>query len=100
MSINCSSGLPLSERWGASCPGWFILPPAQDLGQTVSSVNSYCTIILEYLTVRDVNIISVKLRRLHLMFSLVSLIRGVGGKLSKLVYLAPRPRSGSNSVIS
>ena len=56
-SINCSSGLPLSEGWGASCPGWFILPPAQDLGQTVSSVNSYCIIILEYLVVRDVNII-------------------------------------------
>ena len=39
---------------GLSCP-----PPAQDLGQTVSSVNSYCTIILEYLVVWDVNIISV-----------------------------------------
>ena len=45
-------------RCGASCPGWFILPPAQGLGQTVSSVNSSCTIILEYLVVRDVNIIS------------------------------------------
>ena len=37
------------------------MPPAQDLGQTVSSVNSFCTIILEYLVVRDVNIISAKL---------------------------------------
>ena len=60
-SVDCSSGLPLSEGLGASCPGWFILPAAQDLGQTVSSVNSYCTIILEYLVVRDVNIISAKL---------------------------------------
>ena len=99
-SINCSSGLPLSERWGASCPGWFILPPAQDLGQTVSSVNSYCIMILEYLVVRDVNIISVKLRCLHLTFSSVILVRGVGGKLSRLVYLAPRPGFGSGSVIS
>ena len=64
-SINCSSGLLLSS--------------AQDLGQTVSSVNSYCTIILEYLVVRDVNIISVKLRCLHLTFSSVILVRGVGG---------------------
>ena len=79
-SINCSSGSPLSEKWGASCPGWFILPHAQDLGQTVSSINSYCTIILEYLVVRDVNIISVKLRCLHLTFSLVILVRGVGGQ--------------------
>ena len=99
-SINCSSGLPLSEGWGASCPGWFILPPAQDLGQTVSSVNSYCIIILEYLVVRDVNIISVELRCLHLTFSSVILVRGVGGKLSRLVYLTPRPGFGSNSVIS
>ena len=99
-SINCSSGLPLSEGWGASCPGWFILPPAQDLGQTVSSVNSYCTIILEYLVVWDINIISVKLKCLHPMFSLVILVRGVGGKLSRLVYLAPHPGFGSGSVIS
>ena len=32
--------------------------------------------------------------------SLVTLVRGVGGKLSRLVYLAPRLGSGSNSVIS
>ena len=87
---------------GASCPGWFILTPplAQDLGQTVSSVNAYCTIILEYLVVRDVNIISVKLRCLHLTFSSVILVRGVGVKLSRLVYLTLRPRFGSNSIIS
>ena len=84
---------------GGSCPGWFILPSAQDLGQTVSSVNSYCTIILEYLVVRDANIISVKLRCLHLTLSSVILVRGVGGKLSRLVYLAPRPGFGSGSVI-
>ena len=76
------------------------LAPAQDLGQTVSSVNSYCTIILEYLVVRDVNIISVKLRCLHLTFSSVILVWGVGGKLSRLVYLAPRPGFRSGSVIS
>ena len=98
-SINCSSGLPLSEGWGASCPGWFILPPAQNLGQTVSSVNSYCIIFLEYLVVRDVNII-VKLRCVHLTFSSVILFRGVGGTLSRLVYLAPRLGFGSGSVIS
>ena len=50
------------------------------------------------------NIISVKLRCLHLPFSLVILVRGVGGKLSRLVYLPPPPHpspgSGSGSVIS
>ena len=88
----------MSEGWGASSPGWFILPSAQDLGQTVSSVNSYCTIILEYLVVRDINIISVKLKCLHPMFSLVMLVQGLEGKLSRLVYLAPRPGFGSGSV--
>ena len=34
------------------------------------------------------------------MFSLVILVRGVGGKLSRLVYLAPHPGFGSGSVIS
>ena len=52
------SSVILVRGAGESCPGWFILPPAQDLGQTVSSVNSYCTITFEYLVVRDVNIIS------------------------------------------
>ena len=91
---------------GANCPGWCILLPAQDLGQAVSSLNSYCTVILEYLVVRDVNIISVKLRCLHLTFSSVSLVRevgragGAGVKLSRLVYLAPRPGFGSDRVIS
>ena len=74
---------------GASCPGWFILPPAQDLGETVSSVNSYCTIILEYLVVRDVNIISVKLRCLHLTFSSVILVRGVGASCPGWFILPP-----------
>ena len=77
---NFQFGYPC-PRVGASCPGWFILPSAQDLSQAVSSVNSYCAITLEYLVVRDVNIISVRLRCLRLKFSRVILVRGVGGKL-------------------
>ena len=84
--IQRSVWLPLSEGWGASCPGWFILPPTQDLGQTVSSVNSYCTIILDYLVVRDVNIISAKLRCLQPTFSLVTL-----GTAPRLFILPPPP---------
>ena len=100
-SINCSSGLPLSEGWGANCPGWFILPSAQDLVQTGSSVNSYCIIILEYLVVRDVNIISVKLRCLHLTFSLVILVPRTritklnvryGGQAVQASLSCPQPR--------
>ena len=63
-------------------------------------VNSYCTIILEYVVVRDVYIISVKLRCLHPTSVWFTLVRGVGGKLSRLVYLAPRLGFVSGSVIS
>ena len=66
----------------------------------MSSVNSYCTIIFEYLVVRDVNIISVKLRCLHPTSVWFTPVRGVGGKLSRLVYLAPRLGFVSGSVIS
>ena len=82
---HCPRGGGQAVQDDLSCPP----PPAQDLGQAVSSVNSYCTIILEYLVIRDINIISVKLRCLHPTFSLVSLVRGVGGKLSGLVSLPP-----------
>ena len=88
-----------SEGWGASCPGWFILPPAQDLGQTVSSVNSYCTITLDYLVVRDINIISAKLRCLHPTFSLLTLVRGVGGQAVQAGLSCPHQGFRSGSVI-
>ena len=116
--IQCSVWLSLSEGWGASCPGWFILPPAQDLGQAVSSVNSYCTIILEYLVVRDINIISVKLnlgifscKRCEHYFSQTEMFtsivqfgypcpRGWGASCPGWFILPPCPGFGSNSVIS
>ena len=75
-------------------------PPGQDLGQTVYSLNLYCTIILEYLVVRAVNIISAKLRCLHLTFSLVILVRGVGARCPGWFILPPRAGFRSGSVIS
>ena len=83
--------LPLSEGWGASCPGWFILPSAKDLGRTVSSVHSYCTIILEYLVVRDVNIISPKLRGLHPTSVWLPLAEGWGASCLGWFILPPSP---------
>ena len=97
---NVQFGYPCLRGGGQAVQAGLSCPPSQDLGQTVSSVNSYCTIIFEYLVVTDVNIISLKLRCLHLTVSSVILVRGVGGKLSRLVYLAPRPGFGSGSVVS
>ena len=69
----CPRGGKLAVQAGLSCP----------LPRIWNSVNSCCTIILEYLFVRDMNIISVKLRCLYLTFSLVILVwgggRGAGG---------------------
>ena len=75
------------------------LAPTQDLGQTVSSVNSYCIIILEYLVGRDVNFISDKLRCLHLTFSSVSLVRGVGASCPGW-FIPPPPHDLSQTVSS
>ena len=47
-------------------------------------------LLQEYLVERDINFISVNLRCLLQMFSWVTYWQGVGGKLSRAVYLAPR----------
>ena len=69
-------------------------PPTHDLSQTVSSVNFYCTIILEYLVGGDVKIISdsqTEMFTSNVQFD-YPCPSGGGGKLSRLVYLAPPPR--------
>ena len=78
----------------------YLAPPPRIWVRQCHQSNSYCTIIFEYLVLRDINIISVKLRCLHPTFSLVTLVRGVGGKLSRLVYLVLRPGFESGIVIS
>ena len=46
-------------------------------------------LLQEYLVERDINFISVNLRCLHQTFIWVTYWQGVGGKLSRAVYLAP-----------
>ena len=48
-------------------------------------------LLQEYLVEEDVNFISVNLRCLLQTFSWFTYWQGVGGKLSRAVYLAPRP---------
>ena len=66
----------------------------------MSSVNSFCTIILEYLVVRDVNIISAKLRCLHPTSVWLQLSEGWEASCPGWFILPPRQGFGSNSVIS
>ena len=62
---NVQFGYPCLRGGGQAVQAGLSCPPAKNLGRTVSSVHSYCTIILEYLVARDVNIISAKLRCLQ-----------------------------------
>ena len=97
---NVQFGYPCPRGGGQAVQAGLSCPPPRIWVRQCHQSNSYCTIILEYLVVRDINIISVKLRCLHPTFSLVTLVRGVGGKLSRLVYLVPRPGFESGIVIS
>ena len=76
------------------------LAPRLGLNQTMSSVNSYCIIILEYLVVRDVNIISANLRCLHPTSVWLPLSEGWGASCPGWFILPPRLGFVSGSVIS
>ena len=54
---NVQFGYPCPRCWGQAVQGGLSCPPPR----IWVKLNSYCTIILEYLVVRDVNIISAKL---------------------------------------
>ena len=74
---------------GASCPGRFILPPAHTEKILLCGVYYYLqhfSNYMQFLSYKYVN-----LRWLLQTFSWVSYWQGVGGKLSRAVYLAPRP---------
>ena len=57
-------------------------------------------LLQEYLVERDINFISVNLRCLLQMFSWVTYWQGVGGKLSRAVYLDPHPEFQIEWIIS
>ena len=57
-------------------------------------------LLQEYLVERDINLISVNLWCLLQMFSWVTYWQGVGGKLSRAVYLSPRPEFQIEWIIS
>ena len=57
-------------------------------------------LLQEYLVERDINIISINLRYSLQRFNWVMYWQGVGGKLSRAVYLAPRPEFQREWIIS
>ena len=93
---NIQFGYPCLTGGGQAVQAGLSCHPAQDLGQTVSSVNSYCTIILEYLVVRDVNITSAKLDCGLSILSEILGAGGGGGQINRPGHLAPHPFSIRN----
>ena len=85
------SRVSIDKGWGASCPGLFILPPTQNFSEINNPQILLHHLLQEYLVERDINFISVNLRCLLQTFSWVMYWQGVGGKLSRAVYLAPHP---------
>ena len=86
-----SVGFLIDKGWGESCPGWFILPPPRISKRMDNQQFLLHHLLQKYLAERDINFISVNLRCLLQMFIRVTYWQRVGGKLSRLVYLAPPP---------
>ena len=91
LTSNVQLGYLLTRGGGQAVQGGLSCPPP-----TISERIDNPQILLhhllqEYLVERDINFISVNLRCLLQTFSWVTYWQGVGGKLSRAVYLAPRP---------
>ena len=92
--------LPLSEGRGGKLSRLVYLAPRLGFGSN--------SVIILFLLYHNLGIFSCKRYKHYLSqtamltsnISLVTHVRGVGDKLSRLVYLAPRQGFGSNSVIS
>ena len=85
---NVQFGYPCLRRGGGKLSRLVYLAPHQGFGSN-SVISSFLLHhYLGILVVRDINIISVKLTCLHPTFSLVTLVRGVGGKQNILKFWA------------
>ena len=85
---------------GASCPGRFVLPPPRISERMDNQQFLLHHLLQKYLVITDINFISVNLRCLLQTFSWVTYWQGVGGKLSRAVCLAPRPKFERERIIS
>ena len=90
--FKCSVGLRIDKRSGASCTGWFILPPPRFSERIDNQQFLLHHLLQKYLVERDINFILVNQRCLHQMFIWGTYWQGAWGvvsKLSRLVYLGP-----------
>ena len=91
LTSNVQLGYALIGGGGQAVQGGLFCPPPRISVRTDNPQILLHHLLQEYLVERDINFISVNLRCLLQMFSWVIYWQGVGGKLSRAVYLAPRP---------
>ena len=92
LTSNVQLGYVLTRGGGQAVQGGLSCPPPRISKRMDNQQFLLHHLLQKYLVERDINFISVNLRCLHQMFSWVAYWQGVGGKLSRAVYLAPPPR--------
>ena len=92
LTSNVQLGYVLTGGGGQAVQGGLSCPPPRISERMDNPQILLHHLLEEYFVERDINIISVNLRCLLQMFSWVMYWQGVGGRLSRAVYLAPRPK--------
>ena len=98
LTSNVQLGYVLTRVGGQAVQGGLSCPPPRISERMDNPPILLHHILQEYLVERDINIISVNLRWLLQTFSWVTYWQGVGGKLSRAVYLAPCPEFQKNAI--
>ena len=100
LTSNVQLGYILSRGGGQAVQGSLSCPPPRISEKMDNPQILLHHLLQEYLVERDINFISVNLRCLLQTFIWVTYWQGVGGKLSRAVYLAPRPEFQREWIIS
>ena len=93
-------GYILTRGGGQAVQGGLSCPPPKISERKDNTQILLHHLLQEYLVEMDINFISVNLRCLLQTFSWVMYWQGVGGKLSRGVYLAPHPKFQRERIIS
>ena len=100
LTSNVQLGCVLTRGGGQAVQGGLSCPPPRISERKDNQQILLHHLLQEYLVERDINFVSVNLRCLLQTFSWVAYWQGVGGKLSRAVYLAPRPEFQRERIIS
>ena len=86
-----SVGFLIDKGWGQAVQGCLSCPPPRISKRMDNQQFLLHHLLQKYLVIRDINFISINLRCSLQRFSWVTYWQGVGGKLSRAVYIAPPP---------